>query len=166
MREYGSYQSYWLWKEFKNLWKRRREKWSHTSGAVKLFLSLHFLISSSARLWRFCKISTRCPCSDCKARKRPVSGQSLLATTAAKDGLSASPASGCVTSAPKNMHRLLPTNVDGCGRTLKLRPPHFTFTFKSKFVIVIFLWPASKLQNSNIKSQITNWMMFHWNWFM
>jgi hypothetical protein len=26
MREYGSYQSYWLWKEFKNLWKRRREK--------------------------------------------------------------------------------------------------------------------------------------------
>jgi hypothetical protein len=42
---------------------------------------------------------------------------------------------------------LLPTNVDGCGRTLKLRPPHFTFTFNSKFVIVIFLWPASKLQS-------------------
>ena len=91
--------------------------------------------------WRSLMTSRRWTCWRWRAMKRPESGQSLLATTAAMEGVPRSLAEqGWLTSAPKKTHvRFWPMLANLAGWSCSydrrwLRPPHFKLIFMSKFV--------------------------------
>lgn len=122
-----------------------------TSGNLFWFALLHCVSRSTAKARKLVMISQRGACWWWRAMKRPESGQSLLATTAAMEGLSGWLLSGCETSAPKKIHRECPILWNWAGwsqdESRKFRPPHFKLIFIRRLVMAKVLSPRPSANN-------------------